>query len=220
MLPFILGGVAIAATGYGIKKFFTNENNFDKIDDALTKGIDWLDSVDQKTEKFFDGLIQKIDESSNQEKLASLVDELDDTKSTTAKIIYNDLEELLFNATKDSCSDIYEPCEIVLIRDKQQLSLQYSEENYQLIERFCDILTTANNFLSQHIDEIKTSSIQDESTMQPSTLSRKQIKKLYKLQASMNNVIYCPISVDNVTISMVAKRSFNRIKHTIELFKS
>lgn len=220
MLPFVLGSVAIAATGYKIKQFLTNEDNLDKVNDALMRGIDWLDNVDQKAEKFFDGLIQKIDDSTNQEKLISLLDDLDDIKSTTATIIYNDLEELLFNATKNSYSDIFEPCEIAIIRNKKQSSLQYSEENYQTIERFCDILTTANIFLSQYIDEIKTSSIQDESTMQAHALSRKEIKKLYKLQISIENVIYCPISVDNVTISMVTKRSFNRIKHTIESFQN
>lgn len=62
MLPLVLGGVAIAATGYKIKQFLTNEDNLDKINDALIKGIDWIDNVDQKTEKFFDQLIQKIDE--------------------------------------------------------------------------------------------------------------------------------------------------------------
>lgn len=219
MLPLILGGVAIAATGYKIKQFLSNEDNLDKINDTLMKGVDWLDSVDQKTEKFFDGLIQKIDESKHEEDLNALLDELDDIKNTTAKIIYNDIEELLFYATKKDSSTIYEPCDIELVPNKNTLSLQYSEENYQQIERFCDILTTANNFLTQHINEIKTSSMQNESTLNL-TLSHKQIKKLYKLQTSIENVIYCPISVDNVTISMVAKRSFNRIKHTIEVFKN
>ena len=43
MLPFVLGGVAIAATGYRIKKILTNESNLDNINDALIKGIDWLE---------------------------------------------------------------------------------------------------------------------------------------------------------------------------------
>ncbi|GEM_PF-3913291 len=219
MLPLILGGVAIAATGYKIKQFLSNEDNLDKINDTLMKGVDWLDSVDQKTEKFFDGLIQKIDESKHEEDLIVLLDELDDIKNTTAKIIYNDIEELLFYTTKNDSTEIYEPCDIELVPNKNTSSLQYSEENYQQIERFCDILTTANSFLTQHIDEIKTSSKQNESSLSL-TLSHKQIKKLYKLQTTIENVIYCPISVDNVTISMIAKRSFNRIKHTIELFKN
>lgn len=217
MLPFILGGVAIAATGYGIKKFFSDESNLDKIDDALMKGIDWLDSVDQKTEGFFDGLIQKIDDAKNQEKLTSLLDELDDIKNTTATIIYNDIEELFFYATENSCSDIYLPCEIKLIK---QPSFKYTEENYQIIEKFCNILTTTNAFLTQHIDDIKASSTQSLSTGRLYALSQTQTEKLYKLQTSLENIIYSPLSVDNVTISIVAKRSFNRIERTIEMFKT
>ncbi|AFL69628.1 hypothetical protein [Sulfurospirillum barnesii] len=220
MLPLILGGVAIAATGYKIKQFLSNEDNLDKINDTLMKGVDWLDSVDQKTEKFFDGLIQKIDESKNKEKLALLLDELDDIKSTTATIIYNDIDELLFDTTKNSCSEIYKPCEIELIRDQKQTPLRYTEENYLIIEKFCDILTTANNFLSQYIDEIKTLPTQNQSSVQPYTLSQNQIKKLYIIQTFLENVICCKVSSDNVTISKVTIRSFNRIKHTIELFKS
>ena len=220
MLPFVLGGVAIAATGYKIKQFLTNEDHLDKVNDTLMKGMDWLDSIDKKAEIFFDGLIQKIDDSKNQEKLALLLDELDDIKSTTATIIYNDIDELLFDATKNSCSEIYKPCEIELIRDKKQTPLRYTEENYLLVEKFCDILTTANNFLSQHIDEIKTFSTQNKSSVQTYTLLQNQIKKLYIIQTFLENVIYCKVSNDNITISKATIRSFNRIRHTIQLFKS
>jgi hypothetical protein len=220
MLPFVLGGVAIAATGYKIKQFLTNEDHLDKVNDTLMKGMDWLDSVDQKAEIFFDGLIRKIDESKNQKKLSLLLDELDNIKNTTAKIIYNDIEELLFDATKNSCSQSYQPCEVELIKNKEQKLLQYTEENYYLIEKFCNILTTTNNFLSQYINEIKTLSTQDEFSIELSVLPQNQIKKLYIIQAFLENVIYCPISNDNIIISIVTIRSFNKIKHTIELFKN
>ncbi len=217
MLPFVLGGVAVAATSYGIKKLLASETTFDKINDVVIKSIEWLDRVEPQTEALF---IQKMDTSKSQEKLALLLDKLDDIKKTTAIIIYNDIEALLFSTTQNPNSQTYQPCEIKWIKNKEQNTLQYTEETYQLIQRFCDILTTANNFLSKHIDEIKTLSTQNQSTLQPYALSQKQIKTLYKLQIFLENVIYSPISIDNLTVSKVAKRSFNKIKHIIQLFKS
>lgn len=216
MLPFVLGGVALATTGYGIKKFLDNETNHDKIDQALTKGIEWLDSVDQKAEIFFDGLIQKIYESKNQEKLELLLDQLDSIKQTTAIIIYHDIEELLFHATKSSCSTTYQACEIAPLKNSKQHLLLYTEETYRCIQRFCIILTSANDYLSHYIQNVKDSEFHNT----PYILSQKQIKTFYKLQTFLENTVYCPISINNVTISNISKRSFNKIKHTIELFKN
>lgn len=60
------------------------------------KGIDWLDSVSQKGEIFSDGLIQKIDESKNQKNQLYFLNELDGIRSTTATIIYNDIDEQVY----------------------------------------------------------------------------------------------------------------------------
>ena len=217
MLPFVLGGVAVAATSHGIKKLLASEITFDKINDVVIKSIEWLDRVEPQTEALF---IPNMDTSNSQEQLALLLDKLDDIKKTTAILIYNDIEALLFSTTQNPNSQTYQPCEIKWIKNKEQNTLQYTEETYQLIQRFCDILTTANNFLSKHIDEMKILSAQNKSTLQPYALSQNQIKTLYKLQTFLENVIYSPISIDTLTVSKVAKRSFNKIMLTIELFKS
>lgn len=46
MLPFVLGGVALAATGYGVKKFFEDDENRDKLEDTLIRGYDWMFNSD------------------------------------------------------------------------------------------------------------------------------------------------------------------------------
>jgi len=71
MLPFLIGGVALAATGYGVKKYLESDENCEKVQEALFKGCDWLDEVSEKSEYFFDGVHQYIEEyfDDNEEEL-------------------------------------------------------------------------------------------------------------------------------------------------------
>ncbi|MDQ1267866.1 MAG: hypothetical protein QG560_509 [Campylobacterota bacterium] len=56
MLPFIIGGVALAATGYGIKRYIENEDNYEKIDEAFLRFNEKIDEYEERTNNFFDGL--------------------------------------------------------------------------------------------------------------------------------------------------------------------
>lgn len=59
MIPFILGGVALAVTGYGVKKYLEDEENCKKVEDTI---CGWIDKTEEKTDKFFDYANKKIDE--------------------------------------------------------------------------------------------------------------------------------------------------------------
>lgn len=64
MLRFILGGVALAVTGYGVKKYFEDESNCQEFENSV---CDLIDKVEEKTDKFFDfasNAIYKTDEES------------------------------------------------------------------------------------------------------------------------------------------------------------
>ena len=59
MLPFILGGVALAVTGFGIKKYLEDEDNCRKVEDTVDC---FINNVEKQTDKFFDYANEKIDE--------------------------------------------------------------------------------------------------------------------------------------------------------------
>ena len=61
MIRYLLGGAAIVAVGYGIKKFLEDGENADKIDDFLTNAYEKLDGFEQQANDFFDALRAKID---------------------------------------------------------------------------------------------------------------------------------------------------------------
>ena len=67
MLRFILGGVALAVTGYGVKKYFEDESNCQEFENSV---CGWIDKVEEKTDEFFDyasNAIDKLDEQKYQE---------------------------------------------------------------------------------------------------------------------------------------------------------
>jgi hypothetical protein len=59
MIPYILGGVALAVTGLGVKKYLEDEDNCKKVEDTF---CDWINKVDEATDVFFDYANEKIDE--------------------------------------------------------------------------------------------------------------------------------------------------------------
>ena len=82
MLPFIIGGVALAATGYGIKKYLEYDDNRDKVIDKLDDAYSWLDKTEQKGLDFFDDLEKKVDEHF-----------ADETEPTKDDILFVDLSD-------------------------------------------------------------------------------------------------------------------------------
>ena len=50
MIPFILGGVALAVTGYGVKKYLEDESNCKELEDTVCS---WIDKVENKSNTVF-----------------------------------------------------------------------------------------------------------------------------------------------------------------------
>lgn len=77
MLPFLIGGVALAATGYGVKKYLESDENYEKVQDLLLQDCDLLDEVSERSEHFFDGVNRCIEEcfDADEEKLEDNSDE-------------------------------------------------------------------------------------------------------------------------------------------------
>ena len=64
MLRFILGGVALAVTGYGVKKYFEDETNCQEFDNSVCSLID---KAEEKADKFFDYASNDIDKQRYEE---------------------------------------------------------------------------------------------------------------------------------------------------------
>lgn len=87
MLPLLIGGVALAATGYGIKKYFKSDENCEKAQEAIFKGCEWLDDVSDKSEQFFDCVNQCVEEYFDAKEQEEVLEE-DDTESVDLEMHY------------------------------------------------------------------------------------------------------------------------------------
>ena len=79
MLPLLIGGVALAATGYGIKKYFESDENCEEAQEALFRGCEWFDDVSEKSEQFFDGINQCVEEYFEEKEKALEEDDIEGT---------------------------------------------------------------------------------------------------------------------------------------------
>ena len=96
MLPFILGGVALAVTGFGIKKYLEDEDNCRKVEDAVDG---FINNVEKQTDKFFDYANEKIDEldekrngkreSCDEDELCDEVEEVQNDKQSDNTVLLN-----------------------------------------------------------------------------------------------------------------------------------
>jgi len=77
----ILGGVALAATGYGVKKMIDNDDDlYDKMNRTFENTANKMDDMGREVEYFFDDMSQKIDDKIIKDKEAnqSSVEEYDE----------------------------------------------------------------------------------------------------------------------------------------------
>ncbi|WP_060826676.1 hypothetical protein [Sulfurospirillum cavolei] len=85
MLPLLIGGVALAATGYGIKKYFESDENCEKAQEAIFKGCELLDDLSEKSERFFDGINQCVEEYFEEKEDEKALEE-DDIEGTDSEV--------------------------------------------------------------------------------------------------------------------------------------
>jgi len=85
MLPLLIGGVALAATGYGIKKYFQSDENCEKMQESLFKGCEWLDDVSEKSDQFFDNIKQCVEEYFEEKEDIEALEE-DDTEDGDSEV--------------------------------------------------------------------------------------------------------------------------------------
>lgn len=63
MIPFIIGGVALAATGYGLKKYLDNNNK--TIEDVAIDFFEWRDNLGRKIEEVGDSIVYRDEKEDN-----------------------------------------------------------------------------------------------------------------------------------------------------------
>lgn len=205
MLPFILGGVALAVTGYGIGKLFEDEvfcskgsssDDNTKIDLSTFQKLYTFENNDTKTD------------------LSEVLVRFEDTKSklckTTLKELQTALKEIK-NLEEDFDISVYEQ------NNNQYDSLTLSDDIVNQIDKYIGILKDTQNFIPCELDKLDELIIKSNDYEVYSQEEKKFVKNLIDLNNMIVNVTSSKITSDGETIERDVKRAFGKIE--VALYK-
>lgn len=199
MLPYIIGGIAIAATGYGIKKFFNDERNYDKIDDALIRGYDYIDETDEKISRFFDDLSEGVGKLFDENKGKTYHVDLSPEGNPSSEFLYaiNGFENAKRSLYKTTLSELHSALSEIknLETDLAPLSIRSYEKNYfifededETIDTCASVLTNAKSHIDAKLDKLDTIIISSNDYGSYSDEDKSFVKELVELLDSIEKV--------------------------------
>lgn len=228
MVPLIIGGVALAATGYGIKKFLENDSNQDKVEDALMKGYDWLDEAEQKSDKFFDGLSEKAEryfEPDDPEAKSMYVDlsgeaeEFMPKQSEFAKIKKN-FSQSTHRELQVALREIKNLDRVMYIAPPEQAEkyhelLNTTDDVKTKLENFVTILRVTQNYIDTNLDKLDAIIISSDDFTAYSKEDKRFVQALLELHNVLEKAINSALTHDGVTISREIQRAFGKIQNIV-----
>ena len=206
MLPFILGGVALAVTGYGIGKFL-EEDEKENVDNQKM-GLEVRKLLEANNLFPFNF----IDKDSSTD-LSDVMVIFEDTKSkleTTLEELQLALKEIK-NLEKDFDISIYEA------NDNQCDSLILSDDIVNQIDKYIGILEDTQNFIPSELDKLDELIIKSSDYEVYSQEEKEFVKNLIDLNNMIVNVTSSKITADGETIARDVKRAFGKIE--VALYK-
>lgn len=215
MIPFIVGGVALAATGYGVAKLLEDEcsNRSSTMDDATKKILkDWLDDgikESQKTKEFYVELDEKAyepqeDESLGKFDLAKI--ELYNTTfidlTTTLKEIKNLPEDIYVSERLKFAQTIY-PFEKV------------SQELEKDFDKHTETLQSVKSYIDSKLDTLDAIVISENDFEKYSAEDKALVQKFISIFKLIDHAVFSKTTNDGVSIAREVKRGFVKAEKLI-----
>lgn len=233
MLPFIIGGVALAATGYGIKRYIENEDNYEKIDAAFLRFNEKIDEYEERTNNFFDGLKVTIGKYFDEEE--------EETRSRPPRV---DLSEVVLlssqtaqstNVVKKTKNEFYKNTlhelraalgEIKNLEGAIYIAPpEQTDENSDFLvlddvlkaklDSFVAILKNAQSYIDANLDELDTIIISSDDYTAYSDEDKRFVQTLLELHNGMEKVTNATLTHDGETISREMQRAFGKIQNMV-----
>lgn len=191
MIPFILGGVALAATGYGVAKLLEEDCNCDK-----------------KSEPFFVDLDNenheaKEDESLEKFELAKI--ELYNTSLVELKTALNEVENI----------DIEIPITTLEFEKTIYPFEELTDEIKQKFEKYSNILQKTKEYVDEKLDTLDSIIISQSDYEKYSEDDKTLVDDLIRLCTLIDKVSQSKMTNDNAEISRKVKRGFSKIEKII-----
>lgn len=192
MIPYIIGGVALAATGYGLKKYLEEE--------VIIKSK-----------------IPRVDLS---EFLANLAKE-ESTVLEEYKNLKTSLEKTTLKEMQDAFKEI-KNLEITQFKASQQdenfnnEKLLLDDLNIPIIEEFVNILSNAKTMQNILLDELENIIVNCDDYYKYSQEQKMKVQEAVSIYVATKETLNLALSYDEISISKTTLRAFAKLKKLVE----
>ena len=193
MLRYILGGVALAATGYGVKKYLESDINI----------FDTFSKYEQKAEHN-DNLQSQI-LSELKEPIEKFEKSLNNLYSGVLKELRTAVNEI-DNLSKD------EFCVDFKLSQKNYNFTCANDETVQSFNKYTEILINVEKYILKHLDTLDTIIISSNDFAKYSKEDKELIQELIYIHKIVDNINNHEITSDGITISREVKRAFGKLE--------
>lgn len=200
MLRYILGGVALAATGYGVKKYFENDLSiFDTFKNSSSE-------YEQKT---------NYSDNSQSEILSELKEPIEKFENSLNNLYNGVLKELRIAVNE---IDNLSQDEFCINFEASYKSYDFTSVNDEIIESFnkyVEILGNVEKYILKHLDTLDTIIISSNDFTKYSKEDKELIQELIYIYKIIDRINYQEITSDGETISREIKRAFGKLEGII-----
>ena len=200
MLRYVLGGVALAATGYGVKKYFENDLSiFDTFKNSTSEY--------EKKREYYD--------DSQGEILSELKQPIERFEKSLNNLYGEVLKELrtavseIDNLSKD------EFCVDFELSQKNYNFTCVNDETVQNLNKYTEILVNVEKYILKHLDTLDTIIISSNDFTKYSKEDKELIQELIYIHKIVDNINNHEITSDGITISREVKRAFGKLEGII-----
>ena len=209
MIPFILGGVALAATGYGLKRYikdeieissiyrnFKHRKNEDNENEEEVMHVNLYDDVFEVLPELKE-VIEKYEDASRDlrqstlRELKSALSEINNIDTTTQEIIAN--FDYIERYDFKSCS----------------------EELVKEFEHYTNILQDTKNYIEKHLDKLDMIIIATQDYQSYSDEDKKLVDTLLSICTILDKIDNINITDDKETIAREVKRGYGKLENII-----
>ncbi len=189
MLPAVLGGVALAAVGYGIKKYCEEEGCF-LDEDEKNRFSNSLNSDDAELE-------------------ADILREFKNVKLSLYKTTIRETEYALaeiHNLPREVRPPMQE-----LNSDGELTHIEPTEENQKTIQGFCNILQKAKDVQDMFLQRLDAVLLKSSDYGKFAADEKEKVQDVLILNQAIYEATQLPMTFDDATINRTVKRAFERL---------
>ena len=193
MLRYIIGGVALAATGYGVKKYLESDINI----------FDTFSEYEGKREPSDDSQSETLSEL--KEPIEKFKKSLNDLYSGVLKELRTAVNEI-DNLSKD------EFCVDFELSQKNYNFTCVNDETVQNFNKYNEILVNVEKYILKHLDTLDTIIISSNDFARYSKEDKELIQELIYIHKVVDNINNHEITPDGIIISREIKRAFGKLE--------